>query len=333
MSLSKIASLLQFGAYLLMYWVKYFAWWEQSLVSIELSELWSNITISGCNPWVTPRRDAVPLLESVSLIGKQYGLLNWFENAPALRSVPLSSFRCPWNQITLLRLSECPMINTSLYKTLIQASNLQELDLGICVLPGRVQPSMEIEPHQMVELPRLKKLSVQLFFPENIASILSMISAVSLEELIVTDNSINNNQEIIDCVISLMNKSMATERLTVTLGDKKSITVALTRILFEISGVDAALQFEKHECAVLFLMEFANRTRHLTLPGGSRIYNPFRIRSLGYRETIEELIQTLKDPGLFIEKVFVLNEYPQQYPQRWVKLSFQRFLILSNLWS
>ncbi|TFK34188.1 hypothetical protein BDQ12DRAFT_376267 [Crucibulum laeve] len=289
---------------------------------VSHSRRWKHIALkirAGAHELFIPARDAVPLLESVSLIGNRcrQDLIDWFKNAPALRSlrledVPLSSIRCPWNQIRVLHLRHDYSI-PSLYATLIQTSNLQELHI---YLNAYGQRRLQIESHQMVELQHLKKLSVRSDFAENVGPILSMISTTSLEELIV---SVDNNKEIINCVISVINRSTASKSLTVVLGNNEGIIEALSRILLEISGAETKLQFNLHNWAVDFVKDFAAKT---SLPGGTRISNPFRIRSLGYQETTEKLVPTLENPSLFIGKGFAFRNYPQY----WAKLSFQRFL-------
>ncbi|TFK33274.1 hypothetical protein BDQ12DRAFT_691346 [Crucibulum laeve] len=149
-----------------------------------------------------------------------------------------------------------------------------------------------------------------------------MITATSLKQFTV---SVNNNQETIDCVISFINKSMLRERVVVVLGSNGSenITKAVIRILLEISGAEAALQFNMHHLATSFVKEFAVRAN---MPDGTRISNPFRIASFGYKESIEELIPTVDDPGLFNGN----GVAPSNYHRFWVKLSFLRSLGLSR---
>ncbi|TFK34181.1 hypothetical protein BDQ12DRAFT_715450 [Crucibulum laeve] len=274
-------------------------------------------------------RDAVPLLESVSLYGERPSPINWFENAPELRTLrlkymPSPLIRCPWDQITTLHLDGSYTLVKSLYATLTQTSNLQELD--IYVSAGRVQlPSDITHP---VELQHLKKLSIRSNSApvQNVGSILSIISATSLDELVVTTDNGVNKKEIIDRVISLVKGSMARKRLTVTLGDDYSVGEALTHLLLEIPGADAALQFEISTCTVEFLEAFMVKSKHLTLPDGIQLYNPFRIRSLGCQETIRDLIvATSNNPGLFKEEVSL------DIRRQRGKLSFQRFLNSSQI--
>ncbi|TFK33076.1 hypothetical protein BDQ12DRAFT_691676 [Crucibulum laeve] len=261
-----------------------------------------------------------PILQSVSISRSSIFEVKGLKHAPQLRSLSLcsksfGSIIVNWDNITTLTLQDTDVPLRSLNALLLKVRNLRYLNMEAHQREYCAFDAAAISELQALSLKYLKSMSISgIQSQDNMAYIIPIISAPSLENLSLLFRTCAERDFLIDRLPQFYENSASNTVQTLTIGRGFNILSLLSRLLEQISGIKACLQFASIRSAEQFIY-LHTYNRDVT----AERFNPFNIEGFKRFEDEADLIEAM-DAEIMLE-----NEEDIEMFSKWeftTRLSF-----------